>query len=277
METILSRTVQCRGSLELLSSPIARPPASRSFHLLDQLVRRDFAARFTGSALGLGWAVLQPLTLVLLYWFVFTFLIPQAPGSSNNGYILFLIAGLVPWIGFNEGIMRSTTSIVDNATIVRRLAFRSELLVVVPNASAIIFELIGLGLFFIYLVARGLASPQLWVLPFAILLQFMIQVGIGWFLAAVYVFFRDVIQVLGFILSIVFYLSPILYPVSHRFESLFMWNPLTPLLGLFRSAMIGSPLPQAVSIVFLLIVATVIFFGGLAFFRRTQGTLADLI
>lgn len=254
-----------------------RSAAFRNLHLLNQLVRRDFAARFTGSALGLGWAILQPLTLVLLYWFVFTALIPQGPGAENNRYVLFLIAGLVPWIGFSEGIMRATTSIVDNATIVRRLAFQSELLVVVPNASALIFESIGIALFLIFLAATRSISPLLWVLPFALALQFAIQTGIGWFLAAVYVFFRDVAQVLGFILSIVFYLSPILYPVAGRFESLFLWNPLTPLLGLFRSAMIGSPLPPDISIVFLLVVAAVIFCGGLAFFRRAQATLADLV
>ncbi len=261
----------------MLSSPVAPSTAARNLNLLHQLVRRDFAARFTGSALGLGWAVLQPLTLVVLYWFVFTFMIPQGPGAEDNGYVYFLIAGLVPWIGFNEGIMRSTTCIVDNSSIVKRLAFRSELLVVVPSASAIIFELIGIALFLIFLAATGSISPMLWVLPFAIALQFAIQVGAGWFLAALYVFFRDLAQVLGFVLSIVFYLSPILYPVSHRFESFFVWNPLTPLLGLFRSAMTGASLPPAVSIVFLMIVAAVLFAGGLAFFRRTQATLADLV
>ncbi|HSP17386.1 MAG TPA: ABC transporter permease [Thermoanaerobaculia bacterium] len=261
----------------MLSSPTAPSSAARNLHLLHQLVRRDFAARFTGSALGLGWAVLQPLTLVVLYWFVFTFMIPQGPGAGENGYVFFLISGLVPWIGFNEGILRSTTSIVDNSSIVKRLAFRSELLVAVPNASAIIFELIGIALFLIFLGANRFVSPMLWVLPFAIVLQFAIQVGAGWFLAALYVFFRDLAQVLGFVLSIVFYLSPILYPVSHRFESFFLWNPLTPLLGLFRSAMTGASLPPAMSIVFLMIVAAAMFTGGLAFFRRTQATLADLV
>jgi len=260
-----------------LLSSLTAPSVSRNLHLLQQLVRRDFAARFTGSALGLGWAILQPLTLVILYWFVFTFMIPQGPGSRDNGYVLFLIAGLVPWIGFNEGIMRSTTSIVDNASIVRRIAFRSELLVVVPNASAILFEAIGIALFLIFLAATRFVSPMLWVLPFAIVLQFAIQVGVGWFLAALYVFFRDLAQILGFVLSIIFYLSPILYPVSHRFETFFLWNPLTPLLGLFRSALIGASLPPAVSIVFLVVVAALVFAGGLAFFRRAQATLADLV
>lgn len=259
----------------MLSSLVATP-ISRNFYLLYQLIRRDFSARFTGSALGLAWAVLQPLSLVVLYWFVFTFMIPRGP-SAGGEYVYFLIAGLIPWIGFNEGIMRSTTAIVDNAAVVRRLAFRSELLVVVPNASAILFELIGLGLFLIFLIATGSVSRYLWLLPFAVACQFAIQVGLGWILAAMYVFFRDLTQILGFMLSIVFYLSPILYPATGRFEKFFVWNPLTPLLGLFRSAMLGSAIPPLASIVFLVVVAFLAFIGGLSFFRRAQRTIADLI
>jgi ABC-type polysaccharide/polyol phosphate export permease len=78
-------------------------------------------------------------------------------------------------------------------------------------------------------------------------------------------------------MSILFYLSPILYPVAGRFERFFAWNPLTPLLGLFRSALLSAPLPPLGSIVFLLVVASAAFVGGLMFFRRAQSTLADLI
>jgi lipopolysaccharide transport system permease protein len=161
--------------------------------------------------------------------------------------------------------------------MVRRLAFRSELLVVVPNASAMIFEAIALALFAAFLVVRGLPPRLIWLLPFALAVQFAVQVGLGWMLAAIYVFFRDLMPILGFVMSIVFYLSPILYPVAGRFERFFIWNPMTPLLGLFRSAMLSAALPAAGSIVFLLIVATALFTGGLLFFRRAQGTLADLI
>lgn len=260
----------------MLSSPVASP-LSRNLNLLYQLIRRDFSVRFTGSALGLTWAVLQPLSLVFLYWFVFTFMIPVGPATSNGRYVYFLIAGLIPWIGFNEGIMRATSSIVDNAALVRKLAFRSELLVLVPNASAIIFEMIGLVLFLIFLSATGSFPRMLWLLPIPLACQFALQAGIGWFLAAIFVFFRDLSQILGFLLSIIFYLSPILYEVSPRFVHFFNWNPLTPLLGLFRSALLGSALPPALSIVFLVVIAAVVFIGGLSFFRRTQATLADLI
>jgi ABC-type polysaccharide/polyol phosphate export permease len=223
------------------------------------------------------WAVLQPLTLVILYWFVFTYMFTRAPSPGNENYIDFLIAGLLPWLGINEGIIRSTTAIVENASMVRRLAFRSELLVVVPNASALIFESIALVLFAVILGVRGFPPRLIWILPLALALQFAVQVGIGWFLAASYVFFRDLLPVLGFLLSILFYLSPILYPVSTRFERIFLWNPMTPLLGLFRSAMLSEALPAVWSLVFLVAVAAALAVGGLLFFRRAQPTLADLI
>jgi len=253
------------------------PKTYKNVHLLRELVKRDFHARFTGSVLGIFWAVLQPLSLVILYWFVFTYMFSRGPAADNKSYINFLIAGLLPWLGLNEGIVRSTTSIVDNASMVRRLAFRSELLVLVPHASAMIFESIALILFGAFLVIRGLPPRLVWLLPFALLLQFAVQSGLGWLLAASYVFFRDLTPILGFVLSIVFYLSPILYPVAGPFERLFVWNPMTPLLGLFRSALLSAALPSASSIVFLLVVATALFSGGLMFFRRVRGTLADLI
>lgn len=222
------------------------------------------------------WAVLQPLTFVVLYWFVFTYMFSRGPGRDTD-YIFFLISGLLPWLGINEGVIRSTTTIVENAPMVRRLAFKSELLVVVPNASALLFEIVGLVLFIGFLMLRGVTPRLIWLLPFALVLQFAMQVGIGWFLAAAYVVFRDLLPILGFLLSVVFYLSPILYPVAGRFETFFEWNPMTPLLGLFRSAMLSATLPRIGSLVFLLVITTFCFAGGLAFFRRAQPTLADLI
>src|SRR6185369_8450333 len=155
---------------------------------------------------GLAWAILQPLSLVVLYWFVFTFMIPRGPGGGD-GYIYFLISGLIPWLAINEGIIRSTTSIVENSTMVRKLSFRSELLVVVPNATAMIFEAIGLFFFLVFLFVRGGPFQQIWLLPVALLLQFALQLGFGLMLAASYVFFRDLTQVLSFGLSLIFYLS----------------------------------------------------------------------
>lgn len=173
--------------------------------------------------------------------------------------------------------MRSTTSIVENAPLVRRLTFRSELLVVVPNASAIIFETIALLLFVGFRIFSGAGAGWFWLLPFALLLQFLLQVGLGFFFAAAYVVFRDVLPIVGFALSVIFYLSPILYPATGRFAVFLKWNPMTPLLGLFRSAVLAVALPEIGSFVLLLSVAALCFGSGLLFFRRAQTALADLI
>lgn len=247
-----------------------------NLYLLSELIKRDFRARFTGSAFGLAWAVLQPLSLVALYWFVFSIMIPRATGPGDR-YIDFLISGLLPWLGLHEGIMRSTTAIVDNAPVVRKLPLRSELLVLVPNVTALIFEAIGLIIFLVSLIVRDGISRYLWLLPIAFVIQLAIQIGLGLLLSAIYVFFRDLTQILGFVLSIFFYLSPILYRASGRFETIFMWNPMTPLLGLFRSALLSSALPPAGSIVFLLAVAAGLLISGLLFFRRARPSLVDLI
>lgn len=257
----------------------ARHPVTfRHLHLLRELIRRDFHARFTGSALGVFWAVLQPVLLVVLYWFVFTFMFSRAiPASGKDDYVYYLISGLIPWLAIAEGLTRSTTAIVENGPMVRRLSLRSELLVIVPNASAIIFECVAFAIFIVFLIAKGSLPKMVWMLPVALVLQFSLQLGFGLILAASYVFFRDLTQILGFMLSIIFYLSPILYAVPARFEALLVWNPLTPLLGLFRGAVLSQALPDVGSIVFLLAACSAIFVAGLFFFRRAEPVLVDLV
>jgi lipopolysaccharide transport system permease protein len=250
---------------------------TRDLHLLRELIKRDLAARFTGSGLGLFWAILQPAAMVGVYWFVFSFMIPSKVGGGDT-YLYFLISGLIPWFAISEGLTRSMTSIVENGPMVRKIPLRSELLVVVPNATAAVFELIAFILFTIAMTFVRGWPRGLWLLPIAILLQLFLQVAIGLALAATYVFLRDLGQVLGFVLAIVFYLSPILYyPAAGRFQAIFAFNPLTPLLGLFRAAVLGAALPPATSIVLLLFVAAALFVASFSFFRRAQRVFADLI
>lgn len=266
------------------AAPTVKPSGAgaipRNLYLFFELVRRDFSMRFAGSTFGFGWAILQPLSLILLYWFVFTKIFegPRIGAAEGYGnYAFFLISGLIPWIGLQEGLVRGTTSLIENGTLVRRLTFKTELLVLAPNFTALIFEIIGIGLFLGYLLLSGVALWNVWILPFALLIQLGLQAGISFALAAVQVLLRDVSQMLGFILSFVFYLSPILYAVQPEWEMVFRWNPLTPLFGLFRSAILSAPLPNPVSIVFLLVVTGAAFTGGLLLLRWLQPNLADLI
>ena len=222
-----------------------------------------------------------------LYWFVFTqiFDVGRIPGRAGEHYVEFLIAGLIPWLGISEGIMRSTTAVLDNGPLIRKLPLSGTLVVLVPNASAMIFQSVGLVVFLAILVARGTIPSMIWLLPLPLLLQFLLQAGVGLFLAVTHAFFRDVTQIAGFVLSVVFYLSPILYPVVGRLEHFFQWNPLTPLLGLYRRALLGgipgigstAALPQWHSIVFLTVVAAGVCLAGSALMKKAQPDLVDLI
>ena len=252
--------------------------AGSAAYLAYQLIKRDLAARFTGSALGFAWAILQPLGLIALYWFIFGIMLPGGKlGQGGGDYVYFLISGLLPWLGFNEGIVRGTTSVVENAQIVKRLPFRSELLVLVPSATAILFEMVALLLFFALLLVEGRFHGDPWILPFALVLQFGLQFGISLFLAVAYVIFRDVIQLVGFALSVLFFMSPILFDVRADFAAFFRWNPLTPLMGLYRAGTIGGPLPSIGSFVYLVATASIAATLGLGLFRRVRPALVDAV
>ncbi|HUP61140.1 MAG TPA: ABC transporter permease [Thermoanaerobaculia bacterium] len=250
---------------------------SNRLFLLRELVKRDLAARFAGSTLGRVWAIAQPLGLILVFWFVFSTMVPRTFGTGRETYIHFLVAGLLPWLTIAEGVSRSASSIVENGSIIKRLAFRTEMLVIVPNAAAVVLELIALLLATAFASFDLGVSRQLWLLPVALVLQFGLMLGVGCMVAVMQVYFRDVAQVLAFALTIIFYLSPILYPPSERFATIFRWNPLTPLVGLFRSAMLSSPIPSASSLVFLLVVVVSVVALGLLMFRRAEANLADYV
>lgn len=252
---------------------------SRTINILRELLRRDFASRFTGSLLGGGWIILQPLALILCYWIVFTIMIPRVPFAqgATGGYTSFLIAGLLPWLGFADAVSRSTTVIVDNGAMVRRLTFRSSILVIVTSITALSFEVIGLTFFALWVLFQGDGTLLLWPLIPALLLQEMIQTGLGWIFSTLQVIFRDVAQIVPFLLTLGLFLSPVFYEPPARFDLIFRWNPMTPLLGLFRSGLIGSPLPDPISIVYLVSISVAIFAGGWTLYRRAEPTIADVL
>lgn len=249
--------------------------------LLWRLVRRDFEARFAGSVLGLGWGILHPLANIALYWLVFGLLLSGGrfgAGGEGDSYAKFLIAGLLPWMGFQEAVMRSSGSILENGVILKRIPFKSQILVAVPTVTALVLELVGIVLFCSILVVMGHAfSWTLVLLPLAILVQAILQLGLGLLLAPIVTLFRDLQQVLGFVLYALLFLSPVLYPVRAGWEILFQWNPMTPLISLFRATVLGGPLPSAGSIVYLCGVTALVGIAGAWLMGKLGPSFVDTI
>lgn len=255
---------------------------SGHWFLLREMVRRDFKGRYAGSLLGFFWSFLQPLWQLLLFTFVFsTVMRVSLAGERTGNFGVFLFCGLLPWIALHEGVVRSSTAITDNANLVKKLTFPAELLVLAAVLTALLHQAIALGVFLAVLAVLGEISwGSLPLLLVAVPVQFALTLGLGLLLAALHVVFRDVAQLLGMGMTIWFYLTPIVYPLTHVPERIRQWielNPLTALVGLYRGALLGSELGGARPAGILLAAAAVLLCAGLWLFRRLKSTFADEI
>src|ERR1019366_9328092 len=151
--------------------------------LLFHLVRRDFEQRFVGSAIGWIWGLIHPLALLISWVFVFQICmrVPPPPGVSK--YPLFIFAGMLPWLLFSETVQRSASSLLDNANLITKTVFPSEMIPASVYLSSLVSHLIALGL---AVAAAGIwlnhISPGLMMLPVYMLLLGVFAVGFGWVL-----------------------------------------------------------------------------------------------
>ncbi len=253
-------------------------PAHR--FLLRELVRRDLQGRYAGSALGFLWSFLQPLWQLLLFTFVFEIVLRMRPvGEGTERFWVFLLCGLLPWMAVQEGISRGATAITDNANLVKKLHFPSEVLVLTVTVAALLHEAIAATVLLPVLAMFGELSWRglPWLL-LAIPLQLLLTCGIGLLLCAIQVFFRDLSQLVGMLLQAWFYLTPIVYPlgvVPERLRSALEWNPLSGLVGLYRAALLGGPAPPGVSLAALALCGLLATGLGWWAFRRLEPGFVD--
>lgn len=250
--------------------------------LLRELVKRDVQSRYAGSWLGLLWSFVQPLWMLLLYTFVFSAVLKITPvGVRTDNFAAFLFCGLLPWMAIQEGVLRASTSVTDNAALVKKLRFPAEILVLSVVVAALIHELIAGVIFVVALAWTGdLAWRGLPLLLLAVPIQIALTLGLGLLLGAVHVFFRDTAQVLGMILTGWFYLTPIVYPlalVPERLQPWIAWNPLTILVELYRQALLGGELSLVPGAVGLAAAAVVLLFVGSRLFARLKVSFPDEI
>jgi lipopolysaccharide transport system permease protein len=248
--------------------------------LLRELVVRDWRSRYAGSLLSFLWAFAQPAAQLVLFTFVFaTVLRVPAAGKGAEDFAVFLFCGLLPWIGVNEGMQRSTVALTEGAYLVRKHRFPAELLVVSTVLSSLLQQLAGAVIFGGYLVAtRGLDATRLWLLPVLVAAQALFSVGLGLLLAVGQVVLRDVAQVVGIALMVWFYATPIIYPaesVPERWAWLVSVNPLATIVGGYRWMLLGASAGDAVAPVAFLVATGALLAGGWWLFHRLRPTLAD--
>lgn len=248
--------------------------------LLSELTRRDFKGRYAGSVLGFVWSFVQPLWSLVLFTFLFSTVLKISPvGERTDNFAIFLFCGLLPWLAANEGIARSATAIVDSAALVKKMNFPSEVLVLAVVLAALLHEAIAAVVFLVVLLITGeFAAGGLPILLVVVPLQILLTTGIGLFVAALQVFFRDAAQINAMVLQGWFYLTPIVYPlglVPERYRWVLELNPMATVVGLYREALLGGSLPPVGTLLPLLIAAPAAMFVGWLFFRRLKPAFAD--
>lgn len=253
----------------------------RAIFLFSELLRRDLLTRYAGSFGGPLWALLNPLILCVLYSFVFVVVLKLPPPAGFGGsYAEFLLGGLLPWLGFQEAVSRSTTSIAEQGHLVKKLKFPVELLVGSSVAAALVLELVGIGILAaaVLVLGRGELHPGVFILALAF--EVLLLAGPCLLLATLNVFFRDLAQLISPILMVVLYLTPILYPASlvpAFAQPVLAMNPVADLVVLFRVSLFGGPLPPAGRLLGWSAAALVFAVASHRLFRRSRPVFSDLL
>jgi lipopolysaccharide transport system permease protein len=245
------------------------------WELLSNLVARDLRTRYRGSVLGIFWSLLNPLLLMLVYTVVFSVIVR----INIHPYPVFLLSGLVPWNAFAQTLTTATTSVTDNAGIVRKVYFPLEVLPLSTVLSTSVHLLISLGLLAILtIVFRIGIGLSVLFLPLLLVLQVLFTAGVGCLLAAGQVFFRDVQYFLTVLITAWFFATPIVYPlqlVPPRLRAIFEVNPMAWLVSSYQDIWFYRRAPVGWHLVGFALVALVISGLGLAAYRRMSLGFAE--
>lgn len=251
--------------------------------LLVQLVRRDFRQRFIGSAAGWLWGLIQPLVMLVLWNFVFRVCLklPVPEPDLTTNYTLFLATGYLPWLLFQESVMRSSNSLVENSNLITKTVFPSEIVPLSIFLSSLLNHLLALVLVLALIVYRGAGlSPMTLMLPVYILLLGMLAVGIGWIFSSLQVYLRDTTQMVTVIMTCWFWITPIFIgekDIPENFRFLIQWNPLAWVVRAYRERLLSMRPPAFEDLFWLTASAVVVFICGGLFFRHLKRGFADVL
>jgi lipopolysaccharide transport system permease protein len=241
---------------------------------------RDIKIKYRQTFLGFIWAILQPLLMMVIFSFFFGRAL-KLP-SQNIDYPVFVFSGLLMWNMFSSGLSTASASMVNNALIIKKIYF-PRLVIPVSSMMVAVFDFLMAFILFIPLLiffSQPLAFDALWIWPIALCLCITATFGPGCLLAALNVKYRDFRYVIPFLIQVLFFLTPILYPVKMLdnpiLEFIVVASPMYAPVELFRYPLTGM-LPDAGSILTSLSSNIILLFSGLLYFRRTEAFFADIV
>lgn len=258
------------------------------FDLLRTLVRRDLEVRYKGSVLGNLWPLLNQLSQMLIYIYVFSIVLKVKlslkglPPAHGFTFGMWLFAGWLPWLTFSGGLTQAAASVMWQPNLVKKVVFPLELLPLVPILSMFIESSFGLMALIVFVaVTTQTLHLTLGLLPLVWLPQLLLTVGLGYFAAGLTVFLRDIPQTLVVILNIWFFLTPIVYPVSAIPKQLLVWvfwlNPLAAIVEVYRDLILVGEVQHWGQWAFATAVSVVVFYTGRRCYQKLRPAFADVI
>jgi len=251
--------------------------------LILSLARRELAARYKGSVLGIVWAVLTPVVMIAIFTFIFAGVFGARFGPQGTAwdYAVYLFCGLLPWTAFQESLQLSSNTIVAHSNLVKRVVFPLETLPVAQVLSALANQMFGtLALLVACVIIRQQLHWTMVWLPVLIVPQLLATLGAAWLIASLGVFLRDIVQGVALVLMVWMYLTPIIYPetiVPARYRALINLNPFTPLVRSYRNIFLEGAAPDWHGLAYFTAFALITFIFGYWWFAKTRKSFADVI
>jgi lipopolysaccharide transport system permease protein len=272
-------------ALRAIGRAFVYPPRTlwRNRSLIRVMVRRDILGRYRGSFAGSLWTVINPLLLMLTYYFVFGMVLrTRFPNDrSNSGFVLYFLAGMLPWLAFSEAAGRAPTVLLEHRNFVKKLVFAVETLPANLVVSGLVSECFAVLLFCAFLLAlRHHLPPTVLWLPVLLVPQVLFTAGVSWFLAALGAVVRDLGQFIGFLLTIWFFVTPICYPedsLPSSARGLFSKNPIYVLVRGYRAIFLENHAPAFAPLWKLWLLAAIVFVAGFAWFYKLRRSFADML
>jgi lipopolysaccharide transport system permease protein len=253
--------------------------------LIWQFARRQLQEDYRGSYLGFLWSILTPLAMLAVYTFVFSTIFQARWAGIELGsrfdYALFLFAGLIPYNLFSDVALKSTRLITGRPNFVKRVIFPLEILPVSLLLASLAQALINMLILLagVLLAYRQLHATLL-LAPLIFLPLLLFSLGVSWFLASLGVFLRDLDHFLRILLQILFFLTPIIYPLSALPENLQLvlrLNPLTHIVIPFQDTVLLAEAPGWSQLALLMAGSVLVCLLGFAWFMRSKKTFADVV
>lgn len=252
--------------------------------LILKLAWRRIETRYRGSVLGLGWAVLEPLAMLAIYTFVFSFVFRARWGSlpgEHGQFALFLFSGLTIYAVFSESVNDAPQSILGSEVYVKQLIFPTEVLAWVILVAALFkFAISSALLVFFYRLTQGQLPVAAFFMPLIMLPVLLLTLGATWLLSSLGVFLRDIGQLVGLATTGLLFLSPIFYPASavpERFQTFYALNPFTGILEMAKQSLFAGHAPDPLRLAILLAVGWAVAWAGWCWFVKTKTSFADVL